>query len=63
MSEIETLKSLAWTPYPKPPLGIPHWERRRRWFRWFVTYQFEWLIWKVRVWLWYRRTKGGQATF
>ena len=36
-------------PYPKPPLGVLRCDRRRRWFRWYVTYRIEYLIWLVRM--------------
>lgn len=55
---IETLVSLAWQNRPIPPLGVAPWYRRRRWFRWYVTYQIEYLIWRVRQWRWQRRTGG-----
>jgi hypothetical protein len=58
---IETLKSLAWTPAPKPPLGVVHWQRRTRWFRWYIVYPIIYKVWQVRTWLWHRRTGGKQS--
>ena len=57
---IETLKSLAWQPRPCPPLGVAPWDRKKLWFRWYVTYQLELVVWRIRTWAWNRRTGGKQ---
>lgn len=60
---IETLRSLAWRCSPCPPLGVYPPYRRKRWFRWYVTYQLEYLIWRVRKLIWQYQTGGKQDRF
>ena len=60
---IETLRNLAWTGRPKPPLGVYPEDRKKRWFRWYVTYQIEYQIWKLRTWSWIHRTGGKNESF
>jgi len=55
---IETLKSLAWTPRPAPPIGVAPWDRKRRWFRWYIVMPVLRAIWCFRDWRWRRRTGG-----
>lgn len=60
---IETLRSLAWTGRPAPPLGVAPWNRKKQWFRWYVVHTILTAIWKYRTWRWVRRTGGKQAWF